>query len=401
MGAESGTAIKANDEGDMVIILEKDGNGLVGHIDGKIVNAAATVFKTRVLQDSGTETALSEGGTVERRGETKGVYDAVHRLKLKKSGNVYEFESDGDFRTYHPRARLYEALPSVLLDLNARSGSGGEARDGNGGWARVFMSDGECAAESSTTAAMGRNGHGLVWDMKRRGVEIGYDFPADETLRLGFSAGQRTAEAAVTHGGGIKAKAVGGAVTLGWRPDSGIRVDGHLSYSVVNDIELSPEGGSAVIKTDGSGMSIGVAAGKRMELQGMMITPRAGFEWLTVKTDGFTEPEAVNDADDDKVADAVAERLKGTLGARIDMAAGESGMFWAAADLEHDFKGKTGITVPGDVLKVGTKSTWGQFGLGGEFMLSDMITVSGSAYYAAAGSGNKDVGGSLALNVSF
>ncbi len=317
-----------------------------------------------------------------------------------EEGQGYEFTDTGAAgRIYSPRARLYEALPSVLLGLTAGSGSGAVTRDGSGGWAKVFMSDGERTAGSSTTA-MGRHGRALGWDMKRQGLEIGYDFPADETLRLGFGAGYRTVKAAVMRGGDIKGKATGGALTLGWRPDGGFHVDGHLSYAAVSGIELSPAGGGAVIKAaGGSGMSVGVAAGTEMDLAGMKVTPRAGLEWSSVKTGGFTEPAAVEGAG--KVSEVTAEGLKGTLGARIDMAAGENGTFWAAADAEHDFRDATSITVPGAVLKAEMKPTWGRLGFGGEFRLSGMMTVSGSAFYAMAGGGNKDLGGALALNVSF
>ncbi len=401
VSATSGTAIKANDEGDMVIVLEQDENSYVGLISGTIVNAETTSFKTRT--NAGAEQTLSAGETVERRVEmAKSVYDAVHRLNLEKVEGGHEFKEDKDLRgrLYHPRARLYEALPSALLSLSARSGSGTFMQEDSGGWAKVFMSDGERKAKSSTTAAKGDNKHALVWDIKRQGLEAGYDLPADETLRIGFSAGYRTVKAAVMHGGDIKAKAVGGGVKLGWRPNSGVHVDGHLFYSSLSGIELRPMDAAAVINADGgNGITAGVTAGTEMDFQGMKLTPRAGFEWTSVSTGSFNEPNDLNGYG--KVEGVSANSLKGTLGARIDMAAGESGTFWAAADLEHDFKDSTSITVPNDVLTAEIRSTWGRFGLGGEFMLSDIMTVSGSAYYAAAGGGNKDLGGSLALNVSF
>ncbi len=38
---------------------------------------------------------------------------------------------------------------------------------------------------------MGRNGYALGWDMKRQGLDIGCDFPADETLPPGFTGTAR------------------------------------------------------------------------------------------------------------------------------------------------------------------------------------------------------------------
>ncbi len=409
----SGVAVRVDPyAGPVRVILEQDDEGFAGHIDGRILNPgkdggtagrSALTFHTRAGAD-GDLTALTPGTSVlERRGARAGVYVPVQSFKLTTLADEqgYEFkDAGGAGRIYSPRARLYEALPSALLGLTAGSGSGTVTRDGSGGWAKVFMSDGERTAGSSTTGA-GRHGHALGWGVKRQGLEIGYDFPADEALRIGFSAGQRTVKAAVTRGGDIKAKATGGALTLGWRPpDGGFHVDGRLSYAAVNGIELSPAGGGAVIKAaGGSGLSVGVSAGTETEFQGMKVTPRAGLEWSSVKTGGFTEPAAVEGAGE--VSEITAQGLKVTLGARIDMAAGESGTFWASADAEHDLKDETSVTVPGAVLKAEMKPTWGRLGFGGEFRLSGMMTVSGSAFYAMAGGGNKDLGGSLALNVSF
>ncbi len=395
----------------MRVILEQDDEGFAGSIDGKILNPgkdggtagrSALTFHTRAGAD-GDLTSLTPGTSVlERRGARAGVYVPVQSFKLTALADEqgYEFrDAGGAGRIYSPRARLYEALPSALLGLTAGSGSGTVTRGGSGGWAKVFMSDGERTAGSSTTGA-GRHGHALGWDMRRQGLEIGYDFPADETLRLGLGIGQRAVKAAVMRGGDIKAKATGGSLTLGWRPDGGFHVDGRLSYAAVNGIELSPAGGGAVIKAaGGSGLSVGVSAGTETEFQGMKVTPRAGLEWSSVKTGGFTEPAAVEGAGE--VSEITAQGLKVTLGARIDMAAGESGTFWVSADAEHDLKDETSVTVPGAVLKAEMKPTWGRLGFGGEFRLSGMMTVSGSAFYAMAGGGNKDLGGSLALNVSF
>ncbi len=423
--ALSGDAVRADGHaGPVKIILELDKDGLTGHLEGRILNPeeerkkdsdtttaqAELTFHTRAgTDDDAPLTRLTADdavkGIVHRRKVSDGISDEVIKAQLQttlaENGKPawYEFiDLPAVQRLYRDRARLYETLPSVLLDLNARPGSGTGMCEG-GARAEVSMSEGERMAESSTTAA-GWKKRALGWDMKRRVVEAGYDFPADGSLCVGFRAGRRTVKADVMRGGGIKAEATGGAVTLGWRPDSGVDVSWRLSYSRLHDIELSPAGGGAVIAAPGGGgVSVSVAAGKRMEFQGMQVTPRAGFEFSSVETGGFTEPAALDGAGE--VSDVRAGSLKGTVGARIDMAAGEAGTLWAAADVEHDFKGGTDITVTGAVLEAEMKPTWGRLGLGGEFRLSDMITVSGGAHYAAGGGGNKDLGGSLALNVSF
>ncbi len=423
--ALSGDAVRVDGHaGPVKIILELDEDGLTGHLDGKIRNPkqerkkgqetttaqSDLSFHTRAgTDDDAPLTGLTADdpvkGIIHRRKVLDLVYDEVIKGQLQalteKDGPGYRFKDLLPIpfrRLYRDRARLYEALPSVLLALNAGPGAG-SGMCGGGARAEVSMSEGERAAGSSTTAAGWRK-QALGWDVKRRVVEAGYDFPADGSLCVGFSAGRRTVKADVMRGGGVKAEATGGAVTLGWRPDSGVDVSWRLSYSRLHDIELSPAGGGAVIAAPGGGgVSVSVAAGKRMEFRGMKVTPRAGFEFSSVETGGFTEPAALEGAGE--VSDVRAGSLKGTLGARIDMAAGEAGTLWAAADMEHDFKGRTDITVTGAVLEAEMKPTWGRLGLGGEFRLSDMMTVSGGAYYAAGGGGNKDLGGSLALNVSF
>ncbi len=423
--ALSGDAVRADGHaGPVKIILELDEDGFAGHLEGRILNLeekrtkeeetttaqAELTFHTRAGTDGDAPlTGLTAddpvNGAIYRRKVSDGIYDEVIKGQLltlfaengKRTGYKFDYNPAVP-RLYQDRARLYEALPSVLLDLNARPGVGAGMCEG-GARAEVFMSEGERMAESSTTSAGWRK-QALGWDVKRRVVEAGYDFPADGSLCVGISAGRRTVEADVMRGGGVKAEATGGAVTLGWRPDSGVDVSWRLSYSRLHDIELSPAGGGAVIAAPGGGgVSVSVAAGKRMEFQGMQVTPRAGFEFSSVETGGFTEPAVLEGAGE--VSDVRAGSVKGTLGARIDMAAGEAGTLWAAADVEHDFKGRTDITVTGAVLEAEMKPTWGRLGLGGEFRLSDMMTVSGGAYYAAGGGGNKDLGGSLALNVSF
>ncbi len=422
--ALSGNAVRVDGHaGPVKIILELDEDGLTGYLNGKILNPeqerkkgqetttaqSDLSFHTRAgMDDDAPLTGLTADdpvkGIIHRRKVLDLVYDEVIKGQFREVSHNgkrvwYEFEDVPPVqRLYRDRARLYEALPSVLLDLNAGPGVG-SGMCGGGARAEVSMSEGERMAESSTTSAGWRK-QALGWDVKRRVVEAGYDFPADGSLCVGFSAGRRTVKADVMRGGGVKAEATGGAVTLGWRPDSGVDVSWRLSYSRLHDIELSPAGGGAVIAAPGGGgVSVSVAAGKRMEFQGMQVTPRAGFEFSSVETGGFTEPAALEGAGE--VSDVRAGSVKGTLGARIDMAAGEAGTLWAAADVEHDFKGRTDITVTGAVLEAEMKPTWGRLGLGGEFRLSDMMTVSGGAYYAAGGGGNKDLGGSLALNVSF
>ena len=70
-----------------------------------------------------------------------------------EGGGVYRLDSD-----YAPRSRVYEALPSVLLGLNAPARFEermAAARAEQGGWARVETVRGKWKADASTTAGVG------------------------------------------------------------------------------------------------------------------------------------------------------------------------------------------------------------------------------------------------------
>ncbi len=305
VSASSGVAVKANAEGDMTVILVMDGDGFTGTVDGEIRNAA--------------ETALTAGRALKSAGETKGVYRSVRTSVLEEvmedGSKVYEFKPTGaEERQYHARARVYEALPSVLLDLNAPAPRGAAA--GGDVWASFDGGEGERQAAASTTSE-GMAGRALAWDFTRWGVASGFDFPAGEDLTVGVSAHHRRGKATVKHGGTVKASGTGVGVSVTYGSADAVYFRGWFSYSGFSGIELVSSddmpGSGNLSKSDvsGSGLALGVEAGTRTELERMTLTPRGGLVFSSVDIDGFSDLEGV--AGSGKVYSS-GKSLKGRLG---------------------------------------------------------------------------------------
>ncbi len=406
VSAASGVAVKANAEGDMTVILAMDGDGFTGTVDGDIRNAAETVFKIR--DASGMETALTAGDAVKSNGGTKGVYRAVRTSVLEELEEGYKFKPTGaEERQYHARARVYEALPSVLLDLNAPAPR--LRRDASGGsdvWAAFDGGEGERQASGSTTSE-GTAGRALAWDFTHWGVASGFDFPAGEDLTVGVSAHHRRGKASVMRGGTVKASGTGVGASLTYGSADAVYFRGWLSYSRFSGIELMSSddipGSGNLSRSDvsGSGLAVGLEAGMRTELEGMTLTPRGGFVFSSVDISGFSDLEGV--AGSGKVYGS-GKSLKGRLGVTADIGEVAAGAaLYASLDAEHDFSAKRDVTASGTLLSSKPKATWGRLGLGGELSLSDDggTMLSGEAYYATAGGGNSDFGGGLRLGFRF
>ena len=215
VSSKSGTAIRADARaGAVAVVLERDGYGLAGHLDGKILNAdsTATAFSART-GEGGAATALKVGDRVDMRGETMGVFDAVHRTRLATVTGGHEFKKLSETRVYHDRARVYEALPSVLLDLvrpaspaerasvplGGAAATRGTARGGGRVWARLEAGDGKRRAAASTTGK-GYRGVALAWDTEHRSVEAGLELPAGDRLALGLGVRHLRGKATVKGG---------------------------------------------------------------------------------------------------------------------------------------------------------------------------------------------------------
>ena len=416
--ATSGVAVQVDAHaGPVALVLEQDQYGLAGQLEGKILNAdsTATAFKARA-GETGAEMALSVGDRVDMRGATQGVYDKVHRTRLMRITGGHEFKKLSETRRYHDRARVYEALPAVLLDLNGQlpyQERMAAPRDGDGLWARLAAGDGARRPARATTAR-GFTGRALAWDVSQYGFEGGLDFrpAATERLLLGVSLHARQGEATVAHGGTIDVSGFGGGVSATYRDAAGFYLDGRFSYTYFDDVDLTSRTRGAVQSDlSGHGYALGLEAGKRLGWAGLdhvALTPRARLVWSTVKLEDFADLAGV--AGSGRVALETATSLKGGLGLLAETAfggatlkdwTGDGGRLFGSLDVEHEFAVDRETVASGTALASEVQATWGRVGLGGTLIWTEGLTLSGEGFYATAGSDNTDFGGSLTLSLRF
>ena len=417
VGAASGVAVKANAEGDMAVILEKGVDGFVGHVDGTVLNTATTTFRTRTGQDADTEMDLPVGGTVDRRGEARGVYDPVQRIMLTEIDGGHEFREHSQLRRYHARARLYEALPSVLLDLvrpaspaerasvtrDGAASTRGTAGGGGRVWARLEAGDGKRRPGESTTGK-GYRGVALAWDTEHRSVEAGLELPAGDRLALGLGVRHLRGRATVKEGGRIDVSGLGLGLSVAHTGAGGLYIDGRLSHTRFGDIDLASDArGSVASNLSGDGFAAGVGVGRRIAREGVALTPRGGLAWSSVSLGAFDDVAGAEGGG--RVVPGRTRSLVGGLGvlAEFGGSEGSSGRAFASLDLEREFAPDREAVASGAALSSKARATWVRLGLGGALDLDAAGTVrlSGQGHYATAGSGNTGYGGSVSLTLRF
>ena len=419
VSSKSGTAIKVDARaGAVTVVLERDGYGLAGHLDGKILNAdsTATAFSART-GETGAATALKVGDRVDMRGRTAGVFDAVHRTRLDTVTGGHEFRKLSETRVYHDRARVYEALPSVLLDLvrsaspaerasvprDGAAATRGTARGGGRVWARLEAGDGKRRAAASTTGK-GYRGVALAWDTEHRGVEAGLELPAGDRLALGLGVRHLRGKATVKGGGRIDVSGLGLGLSVAHTGASGLYIDGRLSHTRFGDIDLASDArGSLVSNLSGDGFAAGVGVGRRIAREGVALTPRGGLAWSSVSLGAFDDVAGVEGGG--RVVPGRTRSLVGGLGvlAEFGGSEGSSGRAFASLDLEREFSPDREVVASGTGLSSKVRATWLRLGLGGALDLgsSGAVRLSGRGHYATAGSGNTGYGGSVTLSLSF
>ena len=395
-GATSGVAVKA--DGALTITMQKDDEGRVGYIMGQILNSGTTTFEGVTVGD--TVISLEAG--------KRAIYDVewerTAMLKAISGGYEFDVQSTRELRKYHSRARVYEALPSVLLDLNGQTSHHARMsaeRDASGAWARIVAGDGEREADLSTTER-GRDGRALAWDFEHWSVETGFDIPTStEGLLLGVSAHYRDGKADVEHGGQIDVSGFGIGVSATWRGEDGWYADGQASYTRFDDIDLSSrDRGMLVSDLDGEGYALGLEIGRRMEMEGseMTLTPRGGLVWSSVDVDGFDDVPDVPGSG--WVSFGSEDSFKGRVGV---LAESGDGCYFASLDVEHEFSEDRDLMASGTRLESEAESTWARLGLGFQADLDAMgqAALSGEGFYAMADGDNHDFGASATLRVSF
>ncbi len=407
IGATSGTAVRADKA--LHVTLKENAHGQIAFITGKFLNSGdqtPNVFQRE--STAGMTKAIAVDDAVKAtsgKTGTHGVYDAVFErmvtLKSIEGGHQFEAGAEKEIsRSYHARARVYEALPSVLLEMSGSDGRQARlsaTRDGGGAWARALASDGEREAEMSTTA-MDTAGHDLSWDFERWGVETGLVVPTDlPGVTLGVSAHYRDGEADVERGGKIEVSGVGVGASATWRGEDGWYADGELSYTRFEDIDLSSETrGMVASGLDGEGHAIGVEVGRRLEMDGFALVPRGGLTWTWVDVDGFADVSGVTGSG--RVSFRSEDGVRARIGALL-----ENGQTYASLDVERELSESREAMASRARLRSEVESTWARLGVGGVIVLDERgeSTLSGEARYAVSDGDNHDYGASVLLKVRF
>ncbi len=407
IGATSGIAVSADKA--LHVTLKENAHGQIAFVKGKFLNSGdktPNVFQRE--STAGMAKTIAVGDAVKAtsgKTGTHGVYDAVFErmvtLKSITGGHQFQVDSEKEIsRTYHARARVYEALPSVLLEMSAPGGRQARlsaTRDGGRAWARVLASDGEREADMSTTE-MDDAGRALSWDFERWGVETGFVVPTDAPgLMLGVSAHYRDGEADVARGGKIEVSGVGVGASATWRGEDGWYADGEFSYTRFKDVDLSSEArGMVASGLDGEGHAIGVEVGRRLEMDGFALVPRGGLTWIWVDVDGFADVSGVTGSG--RVSFRSEDSVRARIGALL-----ENGQTYASLDLERDLSESREVMASGARLRSEVESTWARLGVGGVMTLDAQgeSTLSADAYYAASDGDNHDYGASVLLKVRF
>ncbi len=369
-----------------------------GRIEEPIAGAAAVTVKAAAGESDEDAVLRVGGGRIEAGGAT---------IVLEREGRADSMlRITGDERIEvgpAPRHRVYEALPSALLALNALPAHGDRfaaAGAPRGAFARLDAGGGERHPASSTAAAR--------HDYRRFGFEAGIEGAAGERGVFAVSVhhvrGRADVEAdADTEAGGgrIEITGTGARISGAWLPAENVYVSGHAAatlYEADLDSDAALEGALAR-DLSGRGYAAGVEIGRRLDLGRVALTPRAGADWSMVEMSSFT------DAMGERVSLDAGRRITARAGVRAESAAlpGGAGAMFATLDLERELSGAMEATAEDrPPFKAEAEATWARLGLGAAHEWADgRIALRANAAYAAARNGNRDFSGSAALTVRF
>ena len=339
---------------------------------------------------------------VGRLGSRMAYADGAHDVgwvPVPEREDEFKFQED-----LAPRSRLYEALPSVLLGLNAPvryEERMAAARAEQGGWARVETVHGKWKADASTSQKLSRSGVELEYDHRRHGLQAGMDVAAGEDGLFGVSLHHRRGSADVSNGGKVELSGHGVGVSGAWGK-GGVYVDVQAEATLYEADFTSSLRGALKQDVSGHGYALGVEAGRRFALDGapagMVLTPRAGLVHSRVSVGDFT----------DAVGTRVSLEDGGSLKGRAGMVVEVKPQWWArgsrvfgSVDVEREFSKDRKVRVSGTELRSEADATWLRFGLNGSHVLDGgRWTVAGRVGYATSG-GSHELGGGLHLKMRF
>ena len=299
------------------------------------------------------------------------------------------------------RCGMYEALPSMLLAMNALPSWAertAAARDGNGGWARVETARGKWQAKKATTPGE------LACDHRRSAGQAGIDFLAGESGRVGVSVHALGGKAQMSGVGEVELNAMGGGVSATWLAGD-LYVDAQAAVTLYDVGAESYTHGKLLNKdAGGTGYGLGVDVGRRTPVGRTFVTPRAGVAWSKVALDDFTDLETAGGPLRARVSMGDASSVKGRLGVMVEAEVGSgetSGRLFGSLDVEREFSDDTEVKVGGEMLKTEVRPTAVRLGAGGVFEVDENVVVRATAGYRTSGSGTSGYGGGLELQVRF
>ncbi len=364
----------------------------VRRIDGKIRNDPKGSLEFCYAPAGGGERCAS--------GPAPSVPLGASDLALRdEGGGAYGLKYD-----YAPRARVYEALPSVLLGLNGPSEFRARTeapRSPNGVWARVEASGGSREAERSTSTLA--SGGRLSWTERRYGVETGVDFPLEANGVAGLSAHHRRGSAEVSgKDGGIEVSGTGLGASVAWGLADGVYVDGRTSATWYEARLTSGPRGTLKSNAGGFGHAVGVEAGRRVALGSgplgeLTLTPRARVVYSRVAMDDFTDVVGARVSLDEGHA------ATGLAGVRVEASDAGGNRVFGSVDVERAFSRETRVTVSG----AGSSEALSSYGEAVRVRLefggavewgSGRYALEGAARYAT---GARDYGGGVNVKVRF
>ena len=299
------------------------------------------------------------------------------------------------------RCRMYEALPSMLLAMNALptwAERRSAARDANGGWARVEASRGKWQAKKAT-ATSGE----LAYDQRRSVGRAGVDFLAGEKGRVGMSVHGLRGKAEMSGVGEVNLSGMGAGLSATWEVGE-LQVDAQASATWYDaDLKSYTHGRLLKKEASGAGYALGVEMGRRMEMGGLLVTPRAGLGWSRVDFLDFIDMERMGDPRAEvSVEEAVS--MQGRLGVTLETEVGSgesSGRVFGSLDVEQEFSDETEVRVGEETLKTEVRPTGIRLGLGGEFAVDEDVVLRATGGWQTSGSGTSGYGGGLEVRVRF
>ena len=385
-----------SDGGDVDLLLKGSPVDYAARINGKIVATNGGVTVQFQPPDASGPVRLGRLGT------TGAATDGAWDVGVEEAGNGIRV-----VRAYAPRARVYEALPSVLLGMNGPSrfqDRMAAQRDSRGAWGRVEETGGVWETEKAETSA-------TYYTHRYRGVEVGMDAPvAGEDVLLGITAHHRRGSAEVTGdgeiigGGEIDVSGTGFGVSGTWFRD-GAYVDVTATTTWYKSDLASWLRGPLYRGVSAQGHALGVEAGRRLPLPGLSgeaaLTPRIGLVHSRISMPAFF------DAVDARVSLNDGRSLKGRVGASVETrttGGQEIGRIFGSLDLEHETQDETRVTVSGTkatALTAAGRATWLRLGMGGTLQWGEGRVLRGTVGYATGGGGAYEYGAGLELKLGF